>query len=67
MDVEMELLVMQLVSGIEEFVNSKEFKIQTIKKGVKATLQQKLEEQKITSTEYQSALEILENYKFELR
>ena len=58
----MNLLVMQLVSEVEDAYNSKKFKENLIKETVSAMLLKHLEEKNITSTEYQSALEILEKY-----
>lgn len=58
-----EMVVMKLVSEVETMMNTKDFKENIIKEGVKASLLQNLNEQKITSTEYQSALEVIDRYK----
>lgn len=57
-----ELLVMQLRSKAEEMYLSKECRETAIQGAVKATLMQNLEENKISSTEYQEALDILKRY-----
>ena len=58
----MELLVLILRNEAEEIYNSKECKEKVIQESVKAALKQNLEENKISSTEYQSALDILKRY-----
>ena len=57
-----ELLVMKLRSEAEEMYLSKECREPAIQGAVKAILMQSLEENKISSTEYQEALDILKRY-----
>lgn len=59
----MELLIMTLVSEAEELYLSKECKEEVIKASVKKTLLEGLKQQKISNTEYENALDILEKYK----
>jgi hypothetical protein len=58
----MELVVMQLRSEAEEFYLSKECKEPVIQLAVKDALKRSLEENKISSTDYQEALDILKRY-----
>ena len=57
-----ELIVMQLRSEAEEMYSSKEVKEKIIQESVKASLQKNLKENKISRTDYQSALDILKRY-----
>lgn len=58
----MELLIMQLRSEVEEIYLTKEFKEKIINNTVKESLHKLLDEKKISSTEYQEALDILKRY-----
>lgn len=58
----MEILILTLRNEAEEIYNSKECKEKVIQEAVKASLRQSLEDNKISSTEYQSALDILKGY-----
>ena len=58
----MELLIILLRNEAEEMYSSKECKEKVIQESVKAVLKQHFEENKISSTEYQSALDILKRY-----
>lgn len=62
MDSAIELLVMQLRSEIEQLFSKKEFREPIVQDLVKASLEKELNEKKISSTEYQSALDILKRY-----
>ena len=62
MEATMELLVMQLRSEVEEIYLRKEFKQKIINSTVKESLYNLLDEKKISSTEYQEALDILKRY-----
>lgn len=59
----MELLVMLLRSQAEELYLSQECKEDVIQNSVKSVLEENLKENKISSTEYQKALDILKKYK----
>ena len=61
----MELLVILLRSQAEELYLSKECKEDVIQKSVKSVLEENLKKNKISSTEYQKALDILKTYKEE--
>lgn len=58
----MELLVMLLRSQAEELYTSKKCKEEVIQNSVKSVLEENLKENKISSTEYQKALDILKRY-----
>lgn len=60
---EIQLMIMDLISQIEEVIKSKDFLENTIKKTVKETLIKQLEEKNISSEDYEKALDILNNYK----
>ncbi len=60
---EIQLMIMDLISQIEEVIKSKDFLENTIKKTVKETLITQLEEKNISSEDYEKALDILNNYK----
>ena len=62
MEATMELLIMQLRSEVEEIYLTKEFKEKIINNTVKESLHKLLDEKKISSTEYQEALDILKRY-----
>lgn len=62
MNQKIELLVMQLKSEAEEIYLSRECKENVIRETVKYALIQNLKENKISSTEYQEALDILKRY-----
>lgn len=62
---EIQLMIMELISQIEELIKSKDFYENTIKKTVKETLIKQLEEKNISSEDYEKALEILNDYKFD--
>lgn len=62
MEATMELLIMQLRSEVEEIYLTKEFKEKVINNTVKESLHKLLDEKKISSTEYQEALDILKRY-----
>lgn len=62
MDSAIELLVMQLRSEIEQLFSKKEFREPIVQDLVKASLEKELNEKRISSTEYQSALDILKRY-----
>ncbi|MGN1297707.1 MAG: hypothetical protein ACI4VH_04705 [Clostridia bacterium] len=62
MNPKIELLVMQLKSEAEEIYLSRECKENVIRETVKSALIQNLKEDKISSTEYQEALDILKRY-----
>lgn len=63
MEATIELLIMKLRSEAEEMYLSKECREHVIQEAVKSALVQNLEENKISSTEYQKALDILKRYK----
>ncbi len=58
---EIELIIMKLKSEIEEIYYTKECKDNVVKNGVIASLDENLKENKISSTDYQIALDILNN------
>ena len=58
----MELLVIELVNQAKELYYSQDCVNRTIKETVKMTLEQRFKENKISSTEYRRALDILEKY-----
>ena len=58
-------MIMELISQIEELIKSKDFYENLIKKTVKETLIKQLEEKNISSEDYEKALEILNDYKFD--
>lgn len=58
----MELLVMLLRSQAEELYLSEECKEDVIQKSVKSVLEENLKKNKISSTEYQKAMDILKKY-----
>lgn len=60
---EIQLMIIDLISQIEEVIISKDFLENTIKKTVKETLIKQLEEKNISSEDYEKALDILNNYK----
>ena len=62
MNTNMELTVMQLRSEAEEMYLSKECREKIIQDVVKATLEKSLKENKISSTDYREALDILKRY-----
>lgn len=62
---EIQLMIMELISQIEELIKSKDFYENLIKKTVKETLIKQLEEKNISSEDYEKALEILNDYKFD--
>ena len=62
MEATMELLIMQLRSEVEEIYLTKEFKEKITNNTVKESLHKLLDEKKISSTEYQEALDILKRY-----
>lgn len=63
MNATMELLVMQLRSEAEEIYLSKECKEKVIQEVVIESLKQNLDTKKISSTEYEEALDILKRNK----
>lgn len=63
MDVTMELLIMQLRSEAEQIYLSKECKEKVIQESVIEALKQNLSNKKISSTEYEEALDILKRNK----
>lgn len=62
---EIQLMIMELISQVEETIKSKEFYENVIKKTVKEALIKQLEEKNISSEDYEKALEILNDYKFD--
>lgn len=58
-------MIMELISQIEELIKSKDFLENLIRKTVKETLIKQLEEKNISSEDYEKALEILNDYKFD--
>ncbi len=64
-EAQLEYLIIKLRSDVEEMYLSKEHREKTIQEAVKILLKQKLEENKISSTEYQKALDILKKYEIE--
>lgn len=63
---EIQLMIMELISQIEEVIKSKDFYENLIKKTVKETLIKQLEEKNISSEDYEKALDILNDYNFKL-
>lgn len=63
---EIQLMIMDLISQIEELIKSKDFYENLIKKTVKETLIKQLEEKNISSEDYEKALDILNDYNFKL-
>lgn len=63
---EIQLMIMELISQIEELIKSKDFYENLIKKTVKETLIKQLEEKNISSEDYEKALDILNDYNFKL-
>lgn len=60
---DMELLIMKYRSEVEEIYISKEFKEDLIQNIVRSQLEKDFEENKISATEYITALEILKKHK----
>lgn len=63
---EIQLMIMELISQIEELIKSKDFLENLIRKTVKETLIKQLEEKNISSEDYEKALDILNDYNFKL-
>lgn len=63
---EIQLMIMELISQVEETIKSKEFYENVIKKTVKEALIKQLEEKNISSDDYNQALDILNDYNFKL-
>ena len=63
---EIQLMIMELISQVEETIKSKEFYENVIKKTVKEALIKQLEEKNISSEDYEKALDILNDYNFKL-
>lgn len=63
---EIQLMIMDLISQVEEAIKSKDFYENVIKKTVKEALIKQLEEKNISSEDYEKALDILNDYNFKL-
>ena len=59
---EIELLVLTIRNEIEDLYYSKEFKEKILQDATKSSLEKSLKENKISSTDYQKALDISSRY-----
>ncbi len=65
-EIEIQLMIMEVISQVEDLLKTREFRENLIRETFKQLLQKNLEEKNISSEDFENALDILKDYKFNL-
>lgn len=66
-ETEIQLMIMEVISQVEDLLKTREFRENLIRETFKKLLQKNLEEKNISSGDFEKALDILNDYKFNPR
>ena len=65
-EIEIQLMIMEVICQVEDLLKTREFRENLIRETFKQLLQKNLEEKNISSEDFENALDILKDYKFNL-
>lgn len=66
-ETEIQLMIIEVISQVEDLLKTREFRENLIRETFKKLLQKNLEEKNISSGDFEKALDILDDYKFNPR
>lgn len=66
-ETEIQLMIMEVISQVEDLLKTRKFRENLIRETFKKILQKNLEEKNISSGDFEKALDILNDYKFNPR